>query len=144
MANNRIFLVYEPTGRAVCLGKRMAWGWYGVLTDIGEKLQILYDHVREEGSDQDAFRVVTRDEIVSYGEMDPDGLLTLVGLKPRECRESGREDRWSKLSAVDLLKTLQQCMDSQARSISELRDAVSDIRRRFQLDGCARSRTLRR
>lgn len=28
MANNRMFLVHRPTGKAVMLGKRMASGWY--------------------------------------------------------------------------------------------------------------------
>lgn len=28
MANNRMWLIYKPTGHAVCLGKRMASGWY--------------------------------------------------------------------------------------------------------------------
>lgn len=29
MANNRLWLVHRPTGAAVFLGKRMAWGWSG-------------------------------------------------------------------------------------------------------------------
>ena len=30
MANNRMFLLHRPSGKAVYLGKRMGWGWYAV------------------------------------------------------------------------------------------------------------------
>lgn len=33
MANNRVFVVHRPSGFAVCLGKRMAWGWHTGQTD---------------------------------------------------------------------------------------------------------------
>lgn len=28
MANNRLWLMHRPSGKAVCLGKRMGVGWY--------------------------------------------------------------------------------------------------------------------
>lgn len=42
MANNRMFLVYRPTGDAVMLGKRMGWGWYDVPNDISERIVQLF------------------------------------------------------------------------------------------------------
>ena len=47
MANNRLFLVYRPTGKAVFLGKRMAEGWYGVPDDVKERIEALFAHVFE-------------------------------------------------------------------------------------------------
>jgi len=29
MANNRMYLIHKPSKLGICLGKRMAWGWYG-------------------------------------------------------------------------------------------------------------------
>lgn len=42
MANNRMFLVYRPTGDAVFLGKRMGWGWYGTPADLAENIAELF------------------------------------------------------------------------------------------------------
>lgn len=58
MANNRMYLVHKPTGRAVFLGKRMAWGWYSVPDDIKERLEALFEAVEDDaGSSQDDFAV---------------------------------------------------------------------------------------
>ena len=32
MADNRLYLCYRPTGRIVCLGKRLGDAWYGAPT----------------------------------------------------------------------------------------------------------------
>lgn len=45
MANNRMFLVYRPTGDAVYLGKRMAHGWYGTPDDLVERIEQLFAKV---------------------------------------------------------------------------------------------------
>ena len=47
MANNRLWLVYRPTGRAVFLGKRMAQGWYNVPDDIAQRIRALYEHIEQ-------------------------------------------------------------------------------------------------
>lgn len=43
MANNRMYLVYRPTGDAVYLGKRMGWGWYGTPEDVAERIATLFE-----------------------------------------------------------------------------------------------------
>ena len=43
MANNRLWLVHRPTGRAVKLGKRMAWGWYDPPSQA--RLQAFFDAI---------------------------------------------------------------------------------------------------
>ena len=45
MANNRLWLVYRPTGKAVFLGKRMAQGWYGVPEDVKERIEAFFAHI---------------------------------------------------------------------------------------------------
>jgi hypothetical protein len=47
MANNRLWLVYRPTGKAVFLGKRMAVGWYFVPDDVGARIEALFAHLEE-------------------------------------------------------------------------------------------------
>ena len=62
MANNRMFLLHNPSGLCVYLGKRLAWGWYSVPKDLGKQLQTLFDHLRAnpEGH-QDDFVVAVED-----------------------------------------------------------------------------------
>ena len=44
MANNRMFLVYRPTGDAVFIGKRMGFGWYNSNVEkVGEQILELYE-----------------------------------------------------------------------------------------------------
>ena len=47
MANNRMFLVFRPTGDAVFLGKRMGRGWYGTPEDVAESIAILFEKAEE-------------------------------------------------------------------------------------------------
>ena len=61
MANNRMFLLHRPTGRAVYLGKRMAWGWYDAPEDLGDRLQTLYDEIEEANENQDDFCIAMED-----------------------------------------------------------------------------------
>lgn len=57
MADERMYLLHEPSGFNVYLGKRMGWGWYGVPDNLNERVQKLYDMVesQEAEGDQDAF-----------------------------------------------------------------------------------------
>lgn len=57
MANERMFLLHEPSGFYVPLGKRMGWGYYNA--PKGERIQRLFDMVesQEAYGDQDAFVV---------------------------------------------------------------------------------------
>ncbi len=62
MANNRMWLVYKPTGRAVLIGKRMGFGWYTQGMDA-EKFNAFFDECEDvadysRGIDQDDFIMV--------------------------------------------------------------------------------------
>ena len=62
MANNRMFLVYRPTGDAVFLGKRMGYGWYGTPADVQERILKLFDLVESKGeTHQDDFAIALED-----------------------------------------------------------------------------------
>lgn len=59
MANNRMGLCHKPTGLAVCIGKRMAWGWYGAPEQ--DAISSLYLAAEREGygeGQQDCFHLV--------------------------------------------------------------------------------------
>lgn len=43
MANNRMFLLHKPSGKAIFLGKRLISGWYDVPERLSEKVQSLFD-----------------------------------------------------------------------------------------------------
>jgi len=59
MANNRMYLVFRPTGDCVFLGKRLAEGWYGTPADLCERIEALFEKVmdRPEGASQDDFAI---------------------------------------------------------------------------------------
>ena len=65
MANNRLLLVYRPTGRAVVLGKRIGSGWYlHSNLNLADRLKELFDGAEsswEDGSLQDDFELVIED-----------------------------------------------------------------------------------
>ena len=55
MANNRMFLVYRPTGECVEIGSRMGWGW-SHRSDINDKINALFDRCEQNSGDsQDDF-----------------------------------------------------------------------------------------
>jgi len=65
MANNMLWLVHVPTGKAFCLGKRMASGWY-IKGDIkATTLNAFYDDCFNDCQDsymeQDDFALVIED-----------------------------------------------------------------------------------
>lgn len=43
MANNRMWLLHKPTGKAVFLGKRMGDQWYGTPEDVAAMIAILFE-----------------------------------------------------------------------------------------------------
>lgn len=45
MANNRMFLLHVPTGKAVFLGKRMGDVWYGTPEDVAKHITSLFELV---------------------------------------------------------------------------------------------------
>lgn len=56
MANNRMYLLHRPTGKAVYLGKRMGYGWYGTPENVAERIEALFSIVEDgeyEGSQDD-------------------------------------------------------------------------------------------
>ena len=57
MANDRMFLLHEPSGYHVYIGKRMGWGWYGIPPAFQKTAQRLFDLVesQEAEGDQDSF-----------------------------------------------------------------------------------------
>jgi len=60
MANNRLWLVHEPSGESIYLGKRMGYGWYGAPDSLGEQLNQWFDSLQAKG-EQDCFRVGLED-----------------------------------------------------------------------------------
>ena len=48
MANERMFLLHEPSGFYVYLAKRMGWGWYGVPDALNEAMLALFDLVERQ------------------------------------------------------------------------------------------------
>jgi hypothetical protein len=56
MANNRMYLLHRPSGKAVYLGKRLGWGWYNVPDDLTMRVNELFRLVEEgevDGSQDD-------------------------------------------------------------------------------------------
>jgi len=87
MANNRMFLVYRPTGDAVYLGKRMGWGWYGTPEDVAQRIAALFEKAEEAaggGFSQDDFALAleaceNQPHAISkwqYGERAADGSVS--------------------------------------------------------------------
>lgn len=52
MANNRMWLIHRPSGKAIILGKRMAVGWYTNGRVTSELLDAFFDSLE---GDQDDF-----------------------------------------------------------------------------------------
>lgn len=63
MANNRMFLLHRPTGKAILLGKRMGWGWYGTPENVAERIEALFTSAENESYDgsQDDFCIALED-----------------------------------------------------------------------------------
>jgi len=87
MANNRMYLLHKPTGRAVFLGKRMAWGWYRVPDDIKERLEALFEAVEDDaGTSQDDFAIALEcatdqpHAIDDWEQIGDDGKIQLIKL----------------------------------------------------------------
>ena len=67
MANNYMFLCYKPTGRIICLGKRMGYGWYCSEKITGNMLNKFYeecekDSLKEDDRHQDDFCLLLEDD----------------------------------------------------------------------------------
>ena len=85
MANNRMYLLHRPTGLAICLGKRMAFGWYQA--PEAQYMEAFYQHILnhlEKGQDQDDFVLAMEDCSNSscfadwdYGSVDESGFMRL-------------------------------------------------------------------
>ena len=66
MANNRMYIVFKPTGDKVYLGKRMGWGWYDVPKNLPEKLEQLFQVAEtclEDNFHQDDFAIGMEDPL---------------------------------------------------------------------------------
>lgn len=50
MANNRMFLIHQPTGLAIIIGKHMGWGWYNPPEQ--DTLQAFYARVEDESGNE--------------------------------------------------------------------------------------------
>lgn len=62
MANNRLYLLHRPSNLAICIGKRMGFGWY--CPPESDEIRRFYDTtaLRSDPNTQDDF--VLTDEIV--------------------------------------------------------------------------------
>lgn len=61
MANNRLYLVHRPTGKSICLGKRMAQGWYAKGETLSKDINQFFDEVGVEYDGQDDFFLAMED-----------------------------------------------------------------------------------
>lgn len=63
MANNRLWLVHRPSGQAICLGKRMAVGWYLPVgsDDLSARLEAMFNAIDDDMSKQDDFVLCIED-----------------------------------------------------------------------------------
>jgi hypothetical protein len=59
MANNRLYLIHNPTGKKFMISKRMGWGWYAK-DDIKEKINDYFDDCAD-GENQDDFDLMIED-----------------------------------------------------------------------------------
>jgi hypothetical protein len=92
MANNRMFLVYRPTGDVVYLGKRMGYGWYGTPEDVAQRIAALFEKAENAaGGDisQDDFAIAlefgdNQPHAISdwkYGERASDGSVSSIAIE---------------------------------------------------------------
>ncbi len=79
MANNRMWLCFKPSGRAVCLGKRMGWGWYNAPHKefMDAFLAKCEDDACEHGSQDDFVLCFEEQDGWSFGP-DREGFCTIV------------------------------------------------------------------
>lgn len=102
MANNRVWLVHRPTGEAICLGKRMAYGWYNQTEMLGTKLAGFFARCEESQSrDQDDFVLAMEDASGApccTGEWTYEGETT--ALKPK-LSEAGKQQRLGPSGSAD-------------------------------------------
>lgn len=61
MANNRLYIGHEGVKSKVYLGKRMAWGWYGVPDDVRANLAKLLEMTEGSDGSQDSFVIMLED-----------------------------------------------------------------------------------
>lgn len=64
MANNRMFIRHNPTGKIFGIGKRMGWGWYSVKMDMKAQLNAFFDDCLGgcvKPQDQDDFSLILED-----------------------------------------------------------------------------------
>lgn len=65
MADNRLWLIYKPTGVGLLIGKRLGEGWYCKGDDMSDALQEFYAHALDdypESGDQDDFVLWRQDQ----------------------------------------------------------------------------------
>jgi hypothetical protein len=62
MANDRMFLLHEPTGCFTCIAKSNLYGWY-TPTHIDERINGLFDYIMDHypDTDQNAYTMVFED-----------------------------------------------------------------------------------
>ena len=76
MANNRIYLTHKPTGKQVCIGKRMGNGWYVPPCYSEENTRLdesnLVSALNKFFEDVELDDFMTMDEMVLEFEHDPE------------------------------------------------------------------------
>jgi len=97
MANNRLWLMHRPSGKAICLGRRAAYGWENRNKDLGPDLAAFFNATLElsDGREQDDFLLLMEDAANAPGASGdfhyvdgdtPHSLRPVLGPAPAESK----------------------------------------------------------
>lgn len=87
MANNRMYLIYRPTGDAVYLGKSMGWGWCGTPENVAQCISALFHKAEVAAAEGDFSQDNFAIELESNGKARTMKLVVIPQAK---------QDAWSK------------------------------------------------
>lgn len=63
MANNRLYLVHEPSNTGIGLAKHMTQGWYGGAERLNDFFDYTYNYSIEHDCDWEKLVIMTEDDI---------------------------------------------------------------------------------
>jgi len=127
MANERMFLLHEPSGYYVYLAKRMGWGWYGVPDDVKQMIELLFDAIETQVAEgeQDAISLVFENDqrlLLNVRDLSEAGKLKFELNKAHDLLERVSANiRWDQLAD-------QPTKDRVDTLCREIRDYLGDPR----------------